>query len=339
MKIASTIIFLFFIFISNAQLNQTSKRKLREIEKEKNDFENSFLDDFEATSQDNNSNYLVNTTPCYIPLWLFDEPKQTKNFIDVVGISDPGMDSADATELAIIRAKSIVALLNNSNIRNVTDYYSNLKSYASENMFEYYSQIHASFKVGKDSIVNSFYTKYNEAIVRIRIPLLETNTTNYDFITFDCKLYKMDMNMEYGSQYEAMYEIDANKYNVDTCISSHYILTEVNSNTDILAEYQNNKISIPNYYFNYKILISDSASNQLMADNGLWKEYIKSILLKVLNLSQINSVKLKTVAEDYSSIYEKMMREISNNNLQFNVDNIQVIDNKLNVELNISQDN
>ncbi|MCK5822771.1 MAG: hypothetical protein KAG95_02130 [Bacteroidales bacterium] len=338
MKLISTFVFLFFVFISNAQINHTSKRKINEIEKDKRYFENTFLEDFETNFKDDNANYLVNTIPCYIPSWLLNVPKPTKDFIYALGMSDPGMDTVDATELASIRAKSIVALLNNSNIRTVTDFYSNLKSNANENMFEYYSQILASCKVGNDSIINSFYTKYNEAIVLLRIPLNEKKTANYDFISFDCKLYKMDMNMEYATQYEAMFEIDANKYNQDTCLNSHYILTEVNNNVDILAEYMDNKISIPNYYFNYKISVSDS-SNQLIADNGLWKEYIKSILFKVLNLSQINSVKIKTMAENYSPIYEKMTREVSNNNLQFNIDNIQIIDNKLKVDLSICPDN
>ncbi|RLD64436.1 MAG: hypothetical protein DRJ01_00800 [Bacteroidetes bacterium] len=339
MKLIYTFILLSFVFSLNAQVNKTSKRKIIEIEKEKKDFENNFFEDFEANFEEDNTNYLVNTTPCYIPSWLFNVPKSTNDYIYAIGISDPGMDSADAIQLASVRAKSIVALLNNSNIRNVTDFYSNLKSNANENMFEYYSQILASRKVSNDSIINSFYTKYDEAVVLLRIPTNIINSDDYDFITMDCKLYKMDMNMEYATQYEAMFEIDANKYNEDTCFTSHYILTEVNNNVDILTEYMDNKISIPNYYFNYKIFVNDSNSNQLSADNGLWKEYIKSILLKVLNLSQINSVKVKTMRENYSSIYEKMTREVSNNNLQFDIDNIQVIDNRLKVGISICPDN
>ncbi len=335
MKLILTLILLFFVSLLNAQVNQTSKTQIKEIEKNKSDFENTFIENFQTTSQNNNPNNLVNTTPCYLPGWMLNPPKATNDNLYIIGISDPGMDSTTAIELAVLRAKTIIALLNNSNIKNVTDYYSNIQSQTHKNMFEYYSQIFASYNVGNETIIKKFYTKYNEAIVLINIPANDTTLFAKDSITLNCELYKMDMNMEYGTQYEAMFNINTKKYNDDTCSNSHYVLTEVNGNNDVLTEYLNNKITIPNYYFNYKFSENDSSNIQLKADTGLWKEYIKSILLKILNLSQINSVKIKTLAEDYSSIYEKMTREISNNNLQFNIDAIQITNNKLDVKLNV----
>ena len=336
-KLILPLILLFFVSLLNAQVNQTSKTQIKEIEKNKSDFENTFIENFQPSFSNNNPKDLVNTSPCYLPTWMLNPPKATNDNLYIIGISDPGMDSITAVKLAALRAKTIIVLLNNSNIKNVTDFYSNIQSQTHKNMFEYYSQIFASYNIGNEIIVKNFYTKYNEAIVLIKIPTNDTTLFNKDSITVNCELYKMDMNMEYGTQYEAMFSINTKKYNGDTCSNSNYVLTEVNGNSDVLTEYLDNKITIPNYYFNYKIFENDSSHIQLKADTGLWKEYIKSILLDILNLSQINSIKIKTFAEDYSSIYEKMTREISNNNLQFNIEAIQIINNKLDVQLNIKE--
>lgn len=331
MKFLFPLILLLLVSTLNAQVNQTSKKKIKEIEKNKSDFENTFIENFHTPSENNNGEDIVNTAPCHLPEWIFNHTKSTKETLYIIGISDPGMDSVSAVELAVLRAKTIYALLNNSKIKNVTDYYSNLQTQTNENMFEYYSQIFANYNVGDENIIKLFYTKYKEAVVLVKIQKYYTTFLPKDSISLDCELYKMDMNMEYGTQYESMFDIKTKNNNQDSCISSHYVLTEVNNNSEISTKYNNNKLTIPNYYFNY--IKSTNNSVQLKAGNGLWKEYIKSILLKILNLSQINSVKIKTLAENYSSIYEKMTREISNNNLQFNIDAIKILNNKLDVKL------
>lgn len=330
MKFLFPLILLLLVSTLNAQVNQTSKKKIKEIEKNKSDFENTFIENFRTPSESNNTNNIVNTAPCHLPEWIFNHKKSTKKTLYIIGISDPGMDSVSAVELAVLRAKTIYALLNNSNIKNVTDYYSNLQNQTNENMFEYYSQIFANYNIGDENIIKNFYTKYKEAVVLLKIQQYYTPSLPKDSISLDCELYKMDMNMEYGTQYEAMFDIKTKNHNKDSCISSHFVLTEVNGNSEILTEYKNSKLTIPNYYFNY---IKSNNNVQIKASNGLWKEYIKSILLKILNLSQINSIKIKTLAENYSSIYEKMTREISNNKLQFNIDTIRILNNKLDVEL------
>ncbi len=61
--------------------------------------------------------------PAHLPAWFFKMPESNQQTLYAIGISDPGMEDNDAYNLALLRAKAIIALLMHPSITGVTDNY------------------------------------------------------------------------------------------------------------------------------------------------------------------------------------------------------------------------
>lgn len=61
--------------------------------------------------------------PQDLPCWFFNPREYSTGPSYSLGISEPGMDSAKASKLAILRAKSLVLLSTGLNIDNISDHF------------------------------------------------------------------------------------------------------------------------------------------------------------------------------------------------------------------------
>ncbi|MDX9696575.1 MAG: hypothetical protein RBT49_12355, partial [Bacteroidales bacterium] len=122
------LLFIILIVFSSLSLSAQEQRKPRtkKIHDDKTHYENEvFNKEFDKDSDNQNKQLLYDRIPEQLPDWFF-EPLLV-NPVRVVGISDPGMEKADALNQAVMRAKAIYALVNFCVVSNIADDYTNLR--------------------------------------------------------------------------------------------------------------------------------------------------------------------------------------------------------------------
>jgi len=112
--------------------------------------------------------YLV---PEELPAWFFDPALHTEASSFFIGISDPGMDSSKAVQMAIHRGKALALLAGQATIRHISDHYEVMRESATYHQdgshYLDFSRLQSASPPPRDSFVveKRWYNKYGEGMV------------------------------------------------------------------------------------------------------------------------------------------------------------------------------
>lgn len=339
---ACTLFFIIFSVFIQAQNNKKDKAGIPGEDKTKYE-ENVFNKELGEESEKRNNQRLYDLIPEKLPDWFF-EPISL-NPVRIVGVSDPGLGREDAYNQAFLRAKAIYALINYSTISNISDDYTNLRESYDNKLFETKFQ---DFTISKAvmpytldaiSVMDTFYTKYNEAVVLIEISNHGENTD-----TLEVKGEHLQIVTERSYKNEKIdffnLSISDSKQTDDSFPDyAQYNFKRVNKNFDISSIYGPGNYDFPVRSYNYQSTIDfvkDSTDTDIQANTlalGLWNAYLTGILSNITLLSKQLSGQIKNTNDYYTLKNEGLIRTVSRSNVRFEINKFKLLQNQIYMDL------
>lgn len=290
---------------------------------------------------------LFDKIPDKLPNWVFT-PHIISDKIRIVGFSDPNMGKELAIKQAILRAKAMFVILNLSNISNITDDYTNLKE---SGKYSLYSTKFQDFSLSKAklaynnssvSVTDTFYTKYNEAIVLVEIDYQKKDSLNTDTITVKGEHLQVYIERNFQKERVEFFNlsIEDNLVKDSTDLSSNYNYKIVNRSYDINSVYKDSVIPFEERTYNYRTdleFVKDSTSNEsneFGLNKGLWNAYITGYLSNVTVLSKQLASQVKNSNDFYTIKSEGLIRTVARNNVSFGFNDFKMYENQFYIDLN-----
>ncbi|HBX49845.1 MAG: hypothetical protein A2275_06860 [Bacteroidetes bacterium RIFOXYA12_FULL_35_11] len=294
--------------------------------------------------------------PTNLPGWVTSIPKSNAKRIYSIGISDPKMEEGQAYQLALLRAKAMLAVFHQCTVQQAIDLYKSDKQ-DGVNIYteklEKLSKIYSKYIIDTTrlEIVNKKYTSDMEAIVLIREVLTTPDTCKFkDTLKVECISFLQEFRIDEASKSASNFSMAAidvkgrtgdslkfyfdcvDENNVDVSIASTFQDT-IESSTSTMQEYENSTervIDLAKYggYSNMK--------------KGIWKAYLDAVLQNIISASNMMISKNKTATDlyksDTNSNYdnskdENLNRNVSSNTLSVSLKSVEISKNKIWVDL------
>jgi len=286
--------------------------------------------------------------PEKLPEWVFS-PIQIGEKIKVVGFSDPNMEKNEAFELAILRAKAMYVLLNSATISNITDDYTNLHESGKYSLystkFQDFSLSQANFAYNNSqvTIVDTFYTKYNEGIALIEIDNSISDENKLDTLSIRGEHLQVFIERNFRKEKIEFFNffIKDNLANSDSLdVISQYNYKRVNRNYDISSIYGDSTINFEERTYNYRTELefakdsSDSELNNFRLTRGLWNGYVSGLLSNITTISKFLSSQVKNSNDFYTLKSEGLIRTVARNKVSFGFNDFKMYENQFYIDLN-----
>lgn len=341
------LIILLFVILSlfvQAQENRKSNSTSTDQDKTKYE-ENVFNKELGENDVKQDKQRQFDLIPEKLPDWFF-EPILL-NPVRIIGISDPGLEKAEAYNQAIIRAKAIYALINFSSVSNISDDYTNLRESYDNKLFETKfqdfttSKATISYNNSGILIADTFYTKYNEGIVLIEITN-QNEDVNMDTIEVRGEQLQIVTERSYKNEKIEFFNLFINdsKQVFDSIPAiAQYNFRRVNKNFDISSIYGSGNYDFPERSYNYLSAIDfvkDSTDTEFQANTlalGLWNAYLCGILNNITNLSKQLASQIKNSNDYYTLKNEGLIRTVARNKVHFEINKFKIIQNQIYIDL------
>jgi len=333
------------IFSISLNAQETRKPRSKNTHDDKARFEKEvFNKELGEESEIQNKQRQYDLIPEKLPDWFFEPVSE--NPIRIVGISDPGMERKLAYNQAILRAKAVYALVNHCTISNIADDYTNLRESGNQGYFETkfqdftISKALIPYKNNAVHVIDTFFTKYSEAIV-----LVEIGTTNDPYSdTLEVKGEHLQIYTEQGSKREKIefFNLSVNDLknsNDSTEKVLQYNFRKLNKNYDIASLYGNRMIDFPERSFNYIAATDfekDSTDSDFQANTlalGLWNAYLCGILNNITQLSKQLASHVKNTNDFYTLKNEGLIRTVARSKALFEINKFKLIKNEIYIDL------
>jgi len=348
MKYISGIIFFFLVFSFSAFSQVESKSNIIDKDKDKfeeNAFNKEFGDSNDTTDQ---ARKRYDKIPEKLPDWIFS-PLDLQNSTRIVAYSDPNMVKEEAYEQAILRAKAMYAIMKYCTVSNITDDYTNLKESGKYSLyttkFQDFSQAKAEMAYDNSVIrvIDTFYTKYDEAIVYIDLNHKLSSDENKDTLIVKGEHLQIFTERSFKNEKIEFFNlsIQDNLNNNDSTVSfTQYNYRKVNRGYDIYSMYGNKSIEFVERTYNYRTELDfamDSTKlefNTYRLSKGLWNAYVSGILSNVTVLSKKLSSFVKNSNDNYILKNEGLIRTVARNKVSFWYNDFEMFQNHFYIDLN-----
>lgn len=316
-----------------------------QTEKDYRKFKETLNEETKDTGQYSNQSSRTILHPVELPDWIFELPISEPNTIYSIGISEPGMDMEQAIEQAKFRAKVIAAAFKESKVTFIIDNYSNEKAFTNADEFSTRYENLFSIKASTVSnetnfeLLNQHFTSFNEAIVLLKYNIDKTHST--DSLILGINSYEAERQKYNKFELVDKFEMNAFEHDnsmPDTINKLFYSFQSLNNLFEIKSVDNGVEYQFP--YLNFRYLgQNDSIKTQFESNistklnYGLWKAYIETLVQNIFMLSQVYSVKVSQVGDDYTTQNQSFIREVSEANLSFRINSIQVFNNRLSIEM------
>lgn len=286
-----------------------------------------------------------------LPKWASNIPKSSKSAVYAIGISDTKLDEQTAYKQAIFRAKIILSMLNNAKAMQSKDYFTISRNDMSCQKMQRLGKIESSslFDTINVTIVKKEYNKFNEAIVLIKQSIIDENAQIIDSLQVLCDSYLQETGIGNGFDFIRSFKLDS--YIKSNSDSTKFLYECYDNNNEIRysVTYNDTTYNTPGTVYEYNNTKDQSdiqtTDYQGVSDlkKGLWKAYIDVVIQSILSHSDLVGSTSKKSGDNYvndetstTGKDEKLSREISSNNLSFYIRNIDIVDNKMMLNLSLT---
>jgi len=320
------------------------------LDRDKETFENLMESETESHLRKDSANfyhkyYLIAQE---LPDWLFSPKEHATTDHFFIGISDPGMDSVKAINLAGHRAKALLVLARGTHIDNVSDNFTVTKA---DGQKESQKSQYLDFTrlSGKRILQNvdfatdkTFYTKYGEGIALVS--LHSSNKKKKDTIEVRGEFMQLAREDNYGLENTVFCKLNTRRYKElsgsDT-VFSEYLYKGRGRKFNLQSIFQKDTIVFPAHPYRYESspdTLKDSSyiiSNSLSA--GLWNAYINLIFSNISYHNKNLAAGVKSSYDNYSLKNQGIIRTVSRNRLSFSLNRIIIRNNDLFLKMNWQQ--
>ena len=342
LKIMRRIILLIvFFIISYGIFSQETKTEI--INQDKRNYEKNVFDKaFEEINDSLNYQKRYDLIPEQLPDWFFPVIQNTTP-VEIIGVSDPDMEWEKAKNQAELRALAFYAIIHSSTVSNITDDYTNLHEGAG---YALYSTKFQDFVLTKAKIVcdlsaievvDTFFTKYNEAIVKIRINNNFQSLSAKDTIYATGEHLQVFVERNYKRDKLEFYNLIINrKGDTDSCsLSCQYHYKQAYNGYDIISKFGKDTIDFKARTYSYRTDLeftadsSDAAFKFFRLDKGLWNAYFTGVLTNITWLSNQLSGTVRNTNDFYTLQTEGLIRTVSKNRVSFDLQQFKLVENNL----------
>jgi len=283
-----------------------------------------------------------------LPDWLFS-PKEYATTDDFfIGISDPGMDSLKAINLAKHRAKALLVLARGTHIDNVSDNFTVTKADGQQESQQ--SQYLDFTRLSRKRILQNvdfvtdktFYTKYGEGIVLVS--LHSSDNIKRDTLEIQGEFMQLAREDNYGLENTVFCKLNIRRYKefsgADT-VFSEYLYKGRGRRFNLQSIFQNDTIVFPAHPYRYESSVDTLQDSSYIIRNslsaGLWNSYINTIFSNISYYNKNLAASVKSSYDNYSFKNQGIVRTVSRNCLSFSLNRIIIQDNKLFLKVNWQQ--
>jgi len=318
------ILLIAFNYLGFAQIDKENFEKIFDQE----------LNDSKYTPRENHSSKYLHCTPQEVPVWILNPPASDNQGIIALGISDPGMDSTDGWNQALLRAQIMANIFRKNTTQLLCDFFLNEQNNTQQVVYEHYSRIvtYLPDSLSQFEILNSFKNNYDETFVLIRYtPPTQINPSMLKTVFLE--LYRNEVENSIYGNFESVYELlvkDSNKSNTHFL---SYQFTEYGPRSSADGYYNHQDYIIPIYSLNYKLVLNQSEESLQLA-HGFWPAYLKSTINTILAIAKQKPENIKVMGDKYqTNSYEKLTRGLSENKLSFRFTGLTIADKSLEIKL------
>lgn len=286
--------------------------------------------------------------PASLPEWLTSIPVSTNKSVYAIGISDPGMDEMQANLLAVLRAKTVIALLVSPKISSLTDNYSKEQKTKRTDQFttKYvnYYRILASLNGNPEQfeVVEKYTSSFGEVIVLMKYTPDILTKSVIDSLMFKIDYYQAERQLKNKFEFEEkceVYGLSKQNNGSEEIDLFYYYFRAVNQFSEIVSRFNGEELGFPQTIFRYQSLMSTSADKQSFIlsyklNYGLWKAFVDSLIQKITSETINPDVSMQRLGDNYSSSSQDLSREVSESDPVFRIQGIQVSNNRLSLMLN-----
>ncbi len=274
------------------------------------------------------------TLPQLVPRWFITPPVSNDSLIYSIGISDPEMDTVNALEMAVYRARVMANVLYKGTTQLLCDFFLNEVNNSSDIAYEHFSRINAKIPFNdKFEIVETYRNSFDETMVLIKY-YPPKNIEPNQFNRIKLEHYKSEIESSSYGNFESVYEfwVQANSDTIADPV--FYQITKLGPRHDVMSAQGNIQKQVPIYSLQYKGIPSADSTELCNFSHGLWKEYFKSTMVFIMSKAREKPENIKQITDSYQkNTFEKLTRGISMNKMRFVLTNISATNNKLKVTL------
>jgi len=284
-----------------------------------------------------------------LPDWIINPPQSNDSMVYAIGISEPEMRKDSAFRLAVLRAKAVMALMINSKIIGLADYYVSEKDTKSGDIFSSdYSEFNKitgvlHFNPKDFKIVEDTFSVNNEAIVLASMHL--GRKLSNDSTSVNCLCEVSGSHKKKNDKYFTTSRTEIRAGEKDSLKSSgnyfYYIMKKSNKQTLNLSYFSGVPIScnteLMTYYPSEKYPDSLDITNlSCTLQNGLWYAFSSDLLQALVLTLQESNVKQGSLDDKYPSGVQNINRIFSQKEISIRLKGLRVQNNKLFASLKIS---
>lgn len=333
------------ILFSAGGFSQETKSDI--IDKDKEKYEESVFDQaFERLNDSIKHQKRYDFIPEKLPEWCFHSNKSGSSF-EIIGISDPGMEWTDAKKQAELRAIALFALMNSCTIRNISDDYTNLNEsngyalYATKFQDFALSRSKLAYHYSQIEVTDTFFTKYNEAVVKIKFNYNLDAINNTDTIKVKGEHLQVFVERNFKKDKLEFFNLTINNKSLaDSAeINLQYNFKQAYGGYHISSTFGADTISFDARTFNYrteKSFVKDSTDSELnffRLNKGLWNAHLTGILSNLTWMSKNLSSAVKNSNDFYTLKNQGLIRTVSVNTIAFDINEFKIIENNLYIDL------
>ncbi len=278
----------------------------------------------------NSDYYKYGASPSELPDYLIHTTETEPLYI---GISDPDLDSAEALNQAEKRACAMMYLSLNARVRSLFDYYLGEEYSGSGGTFQSFVQLSVKDSVFPEYyVVDTFFTRFQEAIVRIQ-PKDEEALFGFSIgRKYDISIEKFRMEYEWGgaAEFEDQTEIIIN---IDDTIKTEEILSifQYSHQFEVVNTSHGKERHFPLLRYNY---IDVEKGKQQYFKYGLWVHVVNQMMEVIADESKRVNEQIRKTGEMYKN-NTQLNQGISSNILSYRIRDINLKNGEVEVSIEI----
>jgi hypothetical protein len=305
--------------------------KNEEVEEAYEQFKETFTGEFgQKPEQENETAILSYRPPVKLERWFFNADQESG--LMVIGISDPGLDSLDARDQAVLRGLALGAFARKARIQNVSDnYYIEQSGSKTLGKFNSFTKFAATGNLGYE-VINQQYTHNAEMLVLIKII-----DDHHNALAIDANIELFQSETSGQLMNRLFLDIKSTAQNGDH-LHATWMLKENTKSYDIQSSWNGQNLNLLPAKYKYipQAIATEGQVNdalfQFDMKYGLWYAYINAMAVNMEQMEVFNS-KVKFLDEKYDEQFQDLTRVVFTETVSFRLTGMQIQNNMLSVML------
>lgn len=299
------------------------------------------LDEYSEPISEPDSPYIV-TNPEPLPYFFSSIPNSVSSTIYAVGISDPFMAREEGRKLALLRAKSMLAIQKASVVKHMSDYFinehiNNQAEDISGKYIDFYMVTSALIYDSADiDILADTVNRYGETMMLVKFTPAPNHATDTLISIGEC----LSSEIRDNSRYEVNHRIELRSENKsglrEETDNFNFISLRVQKTYEVNSTFQGKKIAPPSYTLRYKSTVEEIPGNSHVSylTNGLWNAFVEAFFKHLFIQAKMYATRVKTTGDYHSYTTKNLNREITRSQQYFRLDKVNILENRMYVNVN-----